>query len=82
VDEVTLTAEQAVLASRIRTIDRDLDDLQTRTLDMVKAGLRGGGAAGAGVLKMAEDRADERKAGPLAERADLVRQLKKSIDSE
>ena len=76
---MTLTGEQAVLASRIRTIDRDLDALEKQTLDMVKAGMRGGGAAGAGILKMAEEKADEKKARLLAERADLVQQLKKSI---
>jgi hypothetical protein len=78
-DEVRLTADEAVLASRIRTIDRDLDILEQHTLDMVKAGMRGGGAGGAGLLKMAEDRAGQQRAQLLAERADLVARLQRSV---
>lgn len=78
-DEVTLTGDDAVLISRIRTIDRELDALEARTLDMVKAGMRGGGAGGAGLLKMAEDRADEQHTRLLAERAELVQQLQRSV---
>lgn len=76
---MTLTGEQAVLASRIKTIDRDLDDLEHRTIEMVEVGIRGGSAGG--VLQIAEDEVDEKKARLLAERADLAQQLKTSVEN-
>ena len=74
-DEVEITGDEAVLINRITTIDRDVDAIQKHTIELVEAGTRGGAG---GILRIAEDRADEHVARLQAERADLVRQLKQS----
>ena len=73
-DEIRITGDEAVLISRIRTIDRDLDELERQTREMVQLGLRGGGA----MARLGEDRADADHAALLRERAGLVEQLKRS----
>jgi hypothetical protein len=78
VDEVTLTGDQAVLISRIRTIDRDLDVLERETRDSVIRGLHSSGAAL--VTNLQQTGADEQHARLLAERADLVEQLRRSVE--
>ncbi|RIX28245.1 hypothetical protein [Amnibacterium setariae] len=73
-DEIRITGDEAVLISRIRTIDRDLDELERQTREMVQRGLRGGGP----MARLGEDRADADRAALLRERAELVERLKRS----
>ena len=77
-DEVTLTGDQAVLISRIRTIDRDLDVLERETRDSVVRGLHSSAVALGSNLQ--QTAADEQHARLLAERADLVEQLRRSVE--
>lgn len=77
-DEVTLTDGQAVSISRIRTIDRDLDVLERGTRDSVIRGLHSSGAAL--VTNLQQTAADQRHARLLAERAELVEQLRRSVE--
>lgn len=77
-DDVTLTGDQAVSISRIRTIDRDLDVLERGTRDSVIRGLHSSGAAlGTNLQQTA---ADQRHARLLAERAELVEQLRRLVE--
>lgn len=78
VDDVVLTAETAVLASRIRTIDRDLDALERDVVEMVKTGLR----ATSPLAGVSAQRADERHDALLAERAELVARLKTAVAAQ
>jgi len=78
VDEVTLNGDQAVLINRIRVIDRDLDVLERETRESVIRGLHSSGAAlGTNLQQTA---ADAKHARLLAERADLVEQLRRSVE--
>lgn len=73
-EDIHLSPEATVLASRIRTIDRDVDSLDKAARDSVISGLHNSGAAMAGnIILTASDR---KRADLLAERADLVQQLK------
>ena len=73
-----LTGDHAVLVSRIRTIDGELDALERETRDSVIRGLHSSGAALMTNLQQAA--ADDRHARLLAERADLVEQLRRSVE--
>jgi hypothetical protein len=70
--EVELSAEAAVLANRIRRIDRDLDGLERKVSGYISQGLRYGGALN--IKQRALD--DEERTRLLRERADSVEQLR------
>lgn len=74
-DEVTITGDEAVLASRIKTIDRDVADLDRQVDESVEWGIRGGGA----IAQAGQESAAKRRASMLTERADLVAQMKREV---
>ena len=76
-DDVTLTGDETVVASQIKTIDRDLEALGRRTQESVICGLHGSGAAL--MTNIVQTSADKRKEALLAERADLVKALQAEI---
>lgn len=74
---MTLTGDEAVLANRIRTIDRDLDSLEQSIKESVIFGLHNSGAAIAANLTQAS--ANKQKEALLAERAEIVTKLKAAV---
>jgi hypothetical protein len=79
VADVELSGEAAVVASRIRTIDRDLDQMEKDREDSIVRGLRA--PSGAAVInKWGQDNADARGVVLLKERAGLVAQLRELVD--
>jgi hypothetical protein len=76
-DEVTLTGDEAVLASRIRTIDRNIAALDHQTQESVILGLHGSGAAM--MTNLGQTAADKQRAALLAEREDLVTRMKQEV---
>jgi hypothetical protein len=78
VQDVELSADEAVLANRITAIDTELDALLQREETVLASGLHGG-AIGGWAAHEAEDALDQKKAALLAERADLAKRLKSSV---
>jgi hypothetical protein len=73
--DVELSPEGAVVASKIRTIDRDLDQMEKDREGSIVRGMRA--PSGAAVInKWGQDRADARREALLQERADLAARLR------
>jgi hypothetical protein len=73
--DVELSPEAAVVASKIRTIDRDLDQMEKDREDSIVRGMRA--PSGAAVInKWGQDRSDARREALLQERADLAARLR------
>jgi hypothetical protein len=76
--DVELSPEAAVVASKIRTIDRDLDQMEKDREESIVRGMRA--PSGAAVInKWGQDRADTRREALLRERAELASQLRKLV---
>ena len=76
--DVELSPEAAVVASKIRTIDRDLDQMDKDREESIARGMRA--PSGAAVInKWGQDRADARRERLLQERAELASQLRKLV---
>lgn len=75
-DASELGGEAAVLASRIRTLDRELDRLEASTRNSVVIGMKVAGGLAGGFLKLRQIQADAQHERLLRERAELVSRLK------
>jgi hypothetical protein len=76
--DVELSPKAAVVASKIRTIDRDLDQMEEDREDSILRGMRA--PSGAAVInKWSQDRADSRREALLQKRAELASQLRKLV---
>lgn len=71
----SVSAEATVVASKIRSVDRELDVLERERVESIVRGMKAPNGAAA-IVQLGQDSSDLRHAQLLEERAELVAQLK------